>query len=409
MSVFHGRLMSPLLVVVATVAFAWSTVGFEMPVRALQVVETLQAGPQDPKPATFSFIVYGDIQGNYRSGHNKLVGRMLAESAGFVFNTGDISEDDGGHYADAFYPVIEPLVAEKFYFPSPGNHDVLFQSPKSRSPYRLFFGNVLEQLSRLPDNGHLRGHENQRLWYAVKHGPALFVVLDSNWFIDEGRYSKTKTLPEYAGYADAQFRWLAATLKASQAYPYKFVFFHHSPIISKEEPGFMGSGGHPGHSRMLVTLKGPDGEYLLDLFRRYRVTCVFTGHEHYYERWSERIVEGGGRPIHQINWVVNGLGGVKPRGAPEYEPSEIRKVLGKQYLRDYVERVDGIEAGWRAELEHCYPSGPADATDFHNYALVQVTPEAVTLQIKDAEGNVRDSAVLTLPPAGALLNAVAAR
>ncbi len=44
---------------------------------------------------TFSFLVYGDIQGNYQQSHNALVERMLEESVDLVFNTGDISPDHG--------------------------------------------------------------------------------------------------------------------------------------------------------------------------------------------------------------------------------------------------------------------------------------------------------------------------
>ena len=52
------------------------------------------AMPFTPPPASqshsFSFIVYGDVQGNYQRGHDALVGKMLQEPAALVFHSGDI-------------------------------------------------------------------------------------------------------------------------------------------------------------------------------------------------------------------------------------------------------------------------------------------------------------------------------
>lgn len=383
----------------AAIGAAWSNGGFEIPSRVLPAGETAPAQNSDSE---FSFVVYGDIQGNYHQGHNRLVSRILQEDAGFVFNTGDISEDNGQNYDEAFFPVIEPLLATKQYLPSPGNHDVLFNSPNSRSSYRMFFGEVLKKLSFLPDNSHLLQPDGQQLWYALARGPALFVVLDSNWFIDEGRYSKTSSIPTYARYPEAQLRWLSALLEKQSALPYKFIFFHHSPIISREEGSFAGVGGHPGHARMLVDLKTPDGGYLLDLFRRHRVTAVFTGHEHYYERWREEILDASGRPVHRLNWVVNGLGGVKPRGRPEYDPSEIRKVLAQEYLKNYLGRIGTSEAGLKSQLVHSYPTSGEEAISFPNYALVRITRDGATFAIKDCDGRVRDSDTLCLPASAAV-------
>jgi len=86
-----------------------------------------------PGTEPFSFIVCGDIQSNYKRGHNALVEQMLKEPVDLVFNTGDISADKGRDYESDFYPVIEPLARKVPYFPAVGNHDVYFESPTIRS------------------------------------------------------------------------------------------------------------------------------------------------------------------------------------------------------------------------------------------------------------------------------------
>ena len=47
----------------------------------------------------FSFLVYGDIQDNFKKGHQALVRQMLTEEASLVFNTGDVSDDGGVSFA----------------------------------------------------------------------------------------------------------------------------------------------------------------------------------------------------------------------------------------------------------------------------------------------------------------------
>ena len=351
---------------------------------------------------SFSFIVYGDIQSNHKRGHNALVGQMLKESVDLVFNTGDISADKGKDYETDFYPVIEPLARRVPYFPAVGNHDVYFESPTSRSNIYSFFSKNYAYLSRLPGNEHLAEPDSQKLWYSLIHRDVLFVVLDSNFFIDEGKYRRTHELPPYKHHLREQLIWVRDLLESASRNPKlraSFVFFHHSPFFSDDnEPApIVGVGGHPGHRGMLVnqTLPSEDtGEqgYLLDLFRKHRVTAVFTGHEHYYERWRE-VIRDKGHPVHTVNWIVNGLGGVRPRGHPKADEKEIEKLLNKKVYRRYLERISNLNRDWTAELKHRYPRYPGPSR-FHNYALVRVESGKISLEIKGKRGFVRDREAL---------------
>lgn len=373
----------------------------------------LPAHPLQPPPkGSFSFIVYGDIQDNYRNGHDALVKRMLQEEAAFVLHPGDISQDDGEGYESDFLPVIEPLARRLPFFPAPGNHDVYWGQPDSRARFASFFSNVLGFLSTLPPNRQLRNLEEQKLWYSFEYGGALFIALDSNLFIDEGKYSKTHSLPPYQNLVKEQLDWLFNLLRESEQDPgirAKFVYFHHSPIISDEnKPKFGMLGGHPGHRRMMINqvvpgLVGGDHRiYLLDLLRRHKVTAVFSGHEHYYERWRE-LIEQDGRTIHVLNWFVVGNGGVKPRGRPLTEPKDISRLFEKYpELQQYQDRISELEPGRTSRLQHAYPNPDHPDGRFTGYTLVNVEGDKVRFESKDRDGRVRDAGLLAgdleLPP-----------
>ena len=175
-----------------------------------------------------------------------------------------------------------------------------------------------------------------------------------------------------------------------------FVLFHHSPFFSGNNgpAPVVGVGGHPGHRGMLVNQTLPSKEdteaqrYLIDLFRSHRFTAVFTGHEHYYERWKEVILDKG-RPIHTLHWIVNGLGGVRPRGHPKSDEKEIEKLLSKKVYRQYLECISNLNPDWSAELQYRYPRNPGPA-QFHNYAVVKVESNKISFEIEGKKGYVRD-------------------
>ena len=361
--------------------------------------------PFTPPPASlksqpFSFIVYGDIQGNYRQRHDALVQRILQESAILVFHTGDISPDDGENYERHFHPAIEKLARRIPFFPAAGNHDVAWGSPFSRYPFRNFFKETFAYLGEQPANAHLNEPRTQKLWYSLVYGNSLFIVLDSNFFIHLGKYKRTHALKPYRNYAREQLLWVKKLLEESSRTHIraKFIFFHHSPLVSQQTQPIpiLGWGGHSGHREVLLKQELPGSRqgherYLLDLFRHHGVTAVFTGHEHYYERWREVIRENG-TPIHTLNWVVNGLGGVKPRGKPEYREERIAKLLERDdAFRNYLQRIASLNPDWTSELTHAYPTKEKPDARFHNYMLVTVDGSKIHFQTKDIFGKVRDS------------------
>ena len=306
-------------------------------------------------------------------------------------------------YGRHFYPAIAGLARRTPFFPAMGNHDVAWGSPLSRYPFQIFFKSTLDYLAGQAGNQHLAGPNSQRLWYSLTYGTTLFIVLDSNLFIDEGHYQRTHALDPYRNYAHEQLVWVRDLLENSGRNPKihaKFVFFHHSPLLSYEARSvpIFGWGGHPGHRRMVMTLRVPSRQpgkelHLLDLFRYHGVGAVFTGHEHYYERWQE-IIREKGRTVRIVNWVVNGLGGVKPRGRPEYKEKKIAELLRTdEAYQHYLKRVSALNPDWTAELRHAYPTEENPDARFHNYMLVTVDGSEIRFQTKDISGKVRDAGV----------------
>jgi hypothetical protein len=252
---------------------------------------------------------------------------------------------------------------------------------------------------------------NQRMWYAFVHKSVLFVVLDSNLFIQEGKYQRTHSLPVYQDYLSEQLTWLEQTLEKYGEDPgirARFVVFHHSPFVSRETVRPFNMGGHPGHSRMVINLELPsersDGiRYMLDLFRYHGITAVFTGHEHYYERWQE-TVRADGQVKRQINWIVSGMGGVKPRGKAIFREDEITALVDKKKeFQEYLERASVVDPAWTSELLHVYPNEGEPESRFHNYVKITVESDKVILETKDVKGEVRDSGKLHLAATAARL------
>ncbi|HSR50244.1 MAG TPA: metallophosphoesterase [Acidobacteriota bacterium] len=362
--------------------------------------------PRGGAGQSFRFLVYGDIQHNHREGHNRLVEQMLKEeNVALIIHPGDISKDNGENYQKDFLSVARPLVERVPFFPSPGNHDVDWGSPQSRMGFAGFFRNVLSELSRLPQNAHLKDLSRQKLWYSFEYAGVLFICLDSNLFIDEGKYAATHELEPYRGLREEQLEWLLDELDRAENDPSiraKFLFMHHSPFLSDEnKPKFGLFGGHPGHRQMMINQTIPgltSGEhrlYLTDRLRSAKVTAVFTGHVHYYERWREVIRNGQGY-LHVINWFVVGNGGVRLRGKPLSDPQDIEELFeDEETFQDYQQRAGSSDPGWRSELQHAFPNQESPDGRFHGYVVVDVRDDGIFFQTKDIYGQVRDRGQLS--------------
>ena len=210
----------------------------------------------------FSFIVIGDN----RSGdeiYRKIVAMAMERKPDFVVNTGDMITTPGDRKQwAAFWEMSKPITVP--YLLTVGNHDA---HPKVRGSERTY----REQVD-LPGN---------ELYYSFVAGNALFVVLDS--YIDDQEKKIT----------GEQRAWLEGVLASSEQ-KHKFVFVHHPLYTDKRR------GKHHGNS---LDRYQADRDALQALFVKYKVSMVFTGHEHLYLRQTvdgipHIITGGGGSPLY---------------------------------------------------------------------------------------------------------------
>lgn len=107
-------------------------------------------------------------------------------------------------------------------------------------------------------------------YYRFKKGDVSFYALNSN-------YMQQK-----------QLDWFIAELEKDDA-PWKVAFFHHPPYSS---------GGRHGSAEEIR-------EVLHPIFVKYKVSVIFTGHDHFYERI---------KPIDGIQYFVTGAAGKIRKG-----------------------------------------------------------------------------------------------
>jgi predicted phosphodiesterase len=196
--------------------------------------ETAPAGA-----SPFRFAVLGDTHGNF-SGHDRVVHTILPFAPDFVLHTGDI-ESHHDTYRE-FFQVEEKLLRNAVIFPSPGNHDHF-------RDYHYAFA--------------------RPTWYSFRWGNAFFVSIST----------KDAYLP-----GSAQYEWVESQLQAARADPsITWIFaYHHYPVWSSGPSGW----------------KVNVAASLNELYTKYRVDMVFSGHDHDYERVERDgvvyVVTGGG-------------------------------------------------------------------------------------------------------------------
>lgn len=206
----------------------------------------------------FTFLVYGDTRGNDAI-HRAVVEAMAGEAPDFLVALGDLVVTGGtAAYWTTFFDIERDLLRMHPMWPVLGNHDL---SNGGLDLYRERFAVPLD------------GPEPERA-YTFRWGNAACIVLDGNVASDLG-----------------QLFWLAAQLRQANTDPTVgqiFVFVHQPPYSA---------GLHGGTTAMK--------EDWAPLFRDERVTAVFAGHDHLYQRLvadgvTYFVSGGGGAPLYAV-------------------------------------------------------------------------------------------------------------
>jgi len=186
----------------------------------------------------------------------------LCHSAPLLFTLGNHDGEPGGRGR----PRTEAVLLRKKYFPNPVPDD-------------FYTGTRREE----PGIGLLQNY------YSWEWGDALFVVLDPFWYSARQRGGSRDNWFRTLG--DDQYRWLQATLKASQA-KFKFVFIHHlvggsdsSGRGGAEAARYFEWGGRNIDDEPVFHLKRPDWDMPIhQMLVENRVSAVFHGHDHFYAK-----------------------------------------------------------------------------------------------------------------------------
>ena len=201
--------------------------------------------------ASFTFSVVGDIQGKGRSEVWKNAALWLSKrKPSFWVPVGDLV-DHGLRKEewDAFVEDGAALLKVSPIIPVIGNHECYLDKAPEQFP-ALFY----EQFPFFK-----LGKERPDGWYSFDYSNAHFVVLNN--YPATGDRNKDKNIIR-----EEEKQWLERDLSSSRK-RWKFVFMHE-PLYS--------SGPHGGDSNWLIPVWG-------ELFDKYNVNVVFSGHTHAFE------------------------------------------------------------------------------------------------------------------------------
>jgi 3',5'-cyclic AMP phosphodiesterase CpdA len=209
------------------------------------------------------FTIVGDTQ-DQPAVNSRIANHMWNERPDFFMIVGDLVGTGANkkHWTNDFFGSMRPLFDRVPLIPVIGNHE---------GDARLYYDYM-----SVPEPEY---------WYRFTYGPAEFFVVDSNRNVKPG---------------SAQYQWLESALASSKA-RWKFVAHHHPPFSSDDDD--FGNLWEGQSTRGDVNLKP-----VTQLYEKYGVDVVWTGHIHSYERtWP--IVKGQASPKGPIYVVCGGGGG----------------------------------------------------------------------------------------------------
>lgn len=305
----------------------------------------------------FTFAVYGDSRADGKTCkgnavHAKLLRRMLQADPAFVVNTGDMvtgfapttnfagdgsctGADDPGSLRRLLAAVLARKPAGNLpttFFPVVGNHDDNWGSKWYPDPLGGGFCDAFDARALIPNHTRAKYFASRRAflrdedfyarlcsttdrsvypayaYYAFRLHDAHFVVLRINndsFNLEEC----TRCGPDRSNYADYpnlhQLHFLEAELAGARADPaVKSIFvFLHAPV-------FGSSYAHPNSA---------SSRALSRAFGQHRVTAVFSGHSHVYERSHPVAVDAQGGEARRDDaqgtvYVTTGGGGAPLHG-----------------------------------------------------------------------------------------------
>ncbi|HVK07098.1 MAG TPA: metallophosphoesterase [Armatimonadaceae bacterium] len=350
-----------------------------------------------PKPATdpgFRFVAFGDCSDG-SSGQKRVAFQAYSEKPDFVLVTGDIVYDRGraSEYRDRFFPIYNasgdpspktgaPLMRSTLFVGVSGNHDLAYAN-LGRFPDGLAYYYYWEQ----PLNGPQltpRGRNTPPITgpetavaafragaganypraanFSFDYGNAHFTILDANYYVDW-------TGPELRA-------WLEKDLAAAQTAAWRFVGLHVPPFHSSRK--------HQDEQWVRV---------LTDLFEKYKVDLVISGHVHNYQR-SKPIRFQAVRGL-DGNFVGRG-GRVRGEMALDeaYDGETRTRPNGVIYLVTGAGGGSLYDRGQQDKPESLQPFTAKYIADNYSLTVFDVSDRTLTVRQVDAAGKERDRFVV---------------
>jgi 3',5'-cyclic AMP phosphodiesterase CpdA len=215
----------------------------------------------------FTFVVMGDNRPNKAGSPQPKMFRRIVEEVNrlnpkFVIHTGDCILGSG-----------KPEVVEEQW------KEYLSVSDMLHRPVYHAVGNHEIDDSRANEELFRRLLHKPNLYYSFTYRDCYFAALDS------------EVVGETARVSGAQYEWLKNDLEASRDKAHKFLFIHR-PLFPVD-----------GHLGRCLDKHPNDRAKLMKLMKTYKVDCIFSGHEHLYNKSvvggvKEYITGGAGAPLY---------------------------------------------------------------------------------------------------------------
>jgi len=230
---------------------------------------------------SFTFAVIGDRAGRPVDGiFEKNLSKILEKKPDFIIQLGDILVESN----DKEYEYVKNLF-KNVYIPIyfvPGNHDL--KGDPGGKKFQAFTG--------------------RPLYYYFDFENARFIILNNS----SGKLGKD------------QKQWLVDVLKNTDK-KYKFVFMHQ-PVIS------------PGIFFLFHKADPIESKELMQIFEKYKVNYVFSGHIHMYYR----------KIINNVVYIISGIGGARPYVSSDLDEGKPHFILIE--VKDSGIREEVIRLEW---------------------------------------------------------------
>jgi acid phosphatase type 7 len=343
---------------------------------------------------TYKFAVFGDV-GADTPEEKKIAFQISQANPDFAFITGDIVYDKGraSQYRTNFFPVYNnetpdinkgaPLLRSVPFIAVPGNHDLLdrdLDKLPDAMAYFYYWANPLNGPNltagepftpTLSGNGTRQqavltaaGENYPRMAsFGFDWGNAHWTVLDANTYVD---------------WSDPSLRaWVENDLKAAQKSTWRFVALHQPPFNSAEE--------HHDYQRLRV---------LSDLFEKYKVSIVWGGHVHNYQRTYPMTFVAKKQPDGkfydeknrvagdwQLDKTFDGTKNTRPKGV-------LYVITGAAGAGLYATKQHEKPDTWE-------PFTAKFVADKHSFTSVDVQGSTLRVRQIDDEGKERDAFTIT--------------